>query len=55
MMVLVSSLMAQLPAWKLIDPIMVLSAMDDGVDFGDDESIQSIVDKGIESDHPVEV
>ena len=46
--VLISSLMAQLPAWKLIDPIVVLAAIDDDLDLQDEESIQSIVDQGIE-------
>lgn len=44
--VLVSSLMAQLPAWKFIDPIVVLGAIEDDLDADDDESLQSIVDKG---------
>ncbi len=40
---LVTSLMAQMPAWKLIDPLIVLGYFRDEED---DESIQDIIDSG---------
>ena len=45
---LVSSLLAQMPAWRLVDPLVVLSQVDDDSWAEDDnrgqESLQSIVD-----------
>ncbi len=40
---LVTSLMAQMPAWKLIDPLIVLGYMRDEED---DESVEDIIDAG---------
>ena len=45
--VLLSSLMAQMPAWKFIDPIVILANYDRDDDADDDDSIQAIVERGV--------
>jgi len=50
-----AALMANLPAWRLIDPLPILSAIIDEED-GDDDSLQSMIAHGdatLESGHPV--
>ncbi|MCO8124891.1 Ig-like domain-containing protein, partial [Stieleria sp. TO1_6] len=44
---LATSLLAQLPAWSLVDPLLVLSDMheDDDVDDSDDDSIETMLEK----------
>ena len=42
---LASSLLAQMPAWQLVDPLVVLSSLDETAGGGDDESLQDMLDK----------
>lgn len=41
---LITSLLAQMPAWRIIDPLVVLDSLDKGAD--DDESLGSLVEHG---------
>jgi Bacterial Ig domain len=41
--VLLSSLLSSLPAWRLVDPLPVLSRLSDGSDDEDDESLEELV------------
>jgi hypothetical protein len=41
---LITSLLAQMPAWRIIDPLVVLDSLDKGTD--DDESLGSLVEHG---------
>lgn len=41
---LITSLLAQMPAWRIIDPLVVLDSLDKGAD--DDESLGSLVEQG---------
>ena len=47
---LVSSLLAQMPAWRLIDPLVVLQYVDDYDGDDEDDSLQSIVNREHTSD-----
>jgi predicted outer membrane repeat protein len=40
---LIASLLAQMPAWRFIDPLPILDALDDAADEDDDESLESIL------------
>jgi hypothetical protein len=42
---LLSSLMASLPAWRLVDPLPVLGNMASGEDQSDDDSLDAMIDK----------
>jgi hypothetical protein len=54
--VLLTSLLASLPAWRLIDPLPVLSSLDKRLDEDeDDDSIEAAVRKGSEIPHSVPV
>ena len=46
--VLVTSLLAQMPAWRFMDPLVVLESLDKQDD--DDESIGSLIEQG-QSEH----
>jgi hypothetical protein len=50
--VLLSSLLAQMPAWRLVDPLVVLNGTNDGEKDGEQETLETIVDSL--EDHPVE-
>ena len=41
---LITSLLAQMPAWRIIDPLVVLDSLDQS--DGDDESLGSLVEQG---------
>ena len=41
--VIMSSVLSTLPAWRLIDPLPILSSFDSGEDEEDDESIEELV------------
>jgi len=42
--VLLTSLLAQMPAWSMMDPLVVLEYLNDDEDDGDDESLESMID-----------
>ena len=42
---LVASLLSSLPAWNFIDPISILDEARNASDGGDDESLETIIDK----------
>jgi hypothetical protein len=42
---LLSSLMASLPAWRMIDPLPILANMGNGEDQSDDDSLDAMIDK----------
>jgi Domain of unknown function (DUF4347) len=42
---LLSSLMASIPAWRLVDPLPVLGNMDTAEDQSDDDSLDAMIDK----------
>lgn len=46
--VLITSLLAQMPAWRIVDPLVVLESLDKSDE--DDESIGSLVEQG-QSEH----
>jgi hypothetical protein len=54
---LVSSLVAQMPAWKLVDPLVVLSGLDedwsDSQSEEDEETLESIVESMEDTPEPV--
>lgn len=41
--VLLSSLLSSLPAWRLVDPLPVLSRLSDGTEDEDDDSLEELV------------
>ncbi len=43
---LLTSLIAQMPAWKLVDPLPILSSLDSDSESGDSESLESILQSG---------
>jgi hypothetical protein len=43
---LLTSLLAQMPAWRLVDPLPILSSLDGNAMNNDGESLQSIVQSG---------
>jgi len=47
--VLLTSLLAQMPAWKLMDPLVVLEHLED-ISSEDDDSLESLVDRHHEDD-----
>jgi Cadherin-like len=42
---LLSSLMASLPAWRMVDPLPILANMSEGEDQSDDDSLDAMIDK----------
>ena len=42
--VLITSLLAQMPAWRIVDPLVVLESLDKSDE--DDESIGSLMEQG---------
>jgi hypothetical protein len=42
---LLSSLMASLPAWRMVDPLPILANMGNGEDQSDDDSLDAMIDK----------
>lgn len=44
---LASSILAQMPAWRLIDPLVVLSSLDGTDGLGDDQSLQDMIKDGV--------
>lgn len=49
--VLLSSLLSSLPAWRLVDPLPVLSRLSDGSDDEDDASLEELVTQEGEDEH----
>ncbi|MCA9081806.1 MAG: cadherin-like domain-containing protein, partial [Planctomycetaceae bacterium] len=43
---LLTTMVAQMPAWRIVDPLVVLESLGSGSDNEDDESLQSMVDRG---------
>ncbi|GAB5442642.1 MAG: hypothetical protein Fues2KO_29910 [Fuerstiella sp.] len=44
---LASSILAQMPAWRLIDPLVVLSSLDGASSAADDQSLQDMLEDGV--------
>lgn len=44
---LVSSILAQMPAWQLVDPLMVLSSLTGDDELEDDQSLQDMLRNGV--------
>jgi hypothetical protein len=44
---LASSILAQMPAWRLIDPLVVLSSLDGAAGAADDQSLQDMLEDGV--------
>jgi parallel beta-helix repeat protein len=42
---LLSSLLASIPAWRVMDPLPILGSMGDNADESDDESLDAMIDK----------
>ena len=49
--VLLSSLLSSLPAWRLVDPLPVLSRLSDDTDDEDDASLEELVTHESEDEH----
>jgi hypothetical protein len=56
---LLTSLLAQMPAWRMVDPLVVLTYLDeesakssDSVDEEDDDSLESLLDKQTNEEPP---
>jgi hypothetical protein len=49
--VLLSSLLSSLPAWRLVDPLPVLSRLSDGSDDDDDASLEELVTQEGDDEH----
>ena len=44
---LASSILAQMPAWRLVDPLVVLSGLDGGTGSANDQSLQDMLRDGV--------
>jgi hypothetical protein len=46
---ILAGVMSQLPAWRFIDPLPILSSLPGQFESREDDSIESLLDKGLES------